>query len=995
MGHHTSTANFQAADFVDQDEVMSDDGLALQPSSAKASGKGKGRGRWTRSKTNKIVKPVPAKPALGRGRRHKIYDSYKAQAAHERCQELKAAFSTLFKMVKPVVQDIADRSIAEITDDPSVVEKAPEFVAVHNFLQNRLDDAVRKARSEREIGLAMAQRVYDAQLIAVHESYKERLANQCEDRYAQLILELETLEHLHNNNLPVDLPAGPRELVGEYLYKDITQEQANSQSQYVEMRNGIEVPFHGKMISELMTMDAQLSPTTPAPKRKAEGQPEGQPSAKIAATAKDDEAISEMPRHTGGLLAAVEALEDSNGTPSASNAPTPNGEPAASPEPADQARASGDVTPKDSQEIPIPRGAGPVDEYGVRIISKRPSRMDIPNNRIMVPNAFEFDNEDIGFRDSTNCTLKGAIKSKRGKYLNKPGSNFMFLDRRVGVWDSTKAEGELDQELVKKHGLHPTLGLFLPTSVNLPEPPKAYVFGWNPVVLVTPNGEEIHASRTIQAARLDRKIEQLEKKAQIKEILRTVCEEEGIAQEEIAPSQEEKEEHRKQILAARNIKPEEVRVKSSPQETPETSREASAAFGMFVSGIIEAASTQEAGEEAARIASARRPPPSRPYDPIRNVFTDNASALQPPTASQDAPSVADANNLLWLANAAENHEQVPSLPEASVMDHFPPGQSTPNVTRKSPRETDFLRTALNPQPRDQAAPTGAQDFPRSPAGAQEYDNSPAGAQEYAGIPGGAQDYLGGTVGLVSGQESGAAAGRTPFLNNGAAKGLPALRPVRSLLNDSPPLPEPHGSPAPQHIGMVVTNSGTFFPPAPTRAFHNAFSVPDQGPGLPLQPFMPQPLGAALQGQHVQQPRQLSPYSLSPPPYHNLPSAPVLAPAIGAAPPPSLEVGVPQTPIASAQPAVSSPRSRPGSSSASSSKYRKLEPAPTPPHRQGYSASGQELRTVQFNYREAIKDYTPVEAPPQHGPTHIRGWAHNNLKKPRSSSKSDAPGEEQP
>jgi hypothetical protein len=55
----------------------------------------------------------------------------------------------------------------------------------------------------------------------------------------------------------------------------------------------------------------------------------------------------------------------------------------------------------------------------------------------------------------------------------------------------------------------------------------------------------------------------------------------------------------------------------------------------------------------------------------------------------------------------------------------------------------------------------------------------------------------------------------------------------------------------------------------------------------------------------------------------------------------------------------------------------------------YSGAGHELRTVQFDYREAIKDYTPVEAPPRHGPTQIRGWTHNNIRKTtRPASKGD-------
>jgi hypothetical protein len=71
-----------------------------------------------------------------------------------------------------------------------------------------------------------------------------------------------------------------------------------------------------------------------------------------------------------------------------------------------------------------------------------------------------------------------------------------------------------------------------------------------------------------------------------------------------------------------------------------------------------------------------------------------------------------------------------------------------------------------------------------------------------------------------------------------------------------------------------------------------------------------------------------------------------------------------------------------SQQANAAKYRKLEPAPTPPHRIGWTDNGSELRTVHYDYKEGIKDYKPVEAPPQHGPRKIRGWTYNALKKPR-------------
>jgi hypothetical protein len=78
------------------------------------------------------------------------------------------------------------------------------------------------------------------------------------------------------------------------------------------------------------------------------------------------------------------------------------------------------------------------------------------------------------------------------------------------------------------------------------------------------------------------------------------------------------------------------------------------------------------------------------------------------------------------------------------------------------------------------------------------------------------------------------------------------------------------------------------------------------------------------------------------------------------------------------------RGPPGSSSRP---YRKLEPAPTTPavKPRPPPAARPELRTVQFNYREGIKDYMAIEDPPTHGPSAIRGWSHQNLKQPRGGS----------
>ncbi|KAK3322415.1 hypothetical protein B0H66DRAFT_203071 [Apodospora peruviana] len=1051
MPHMTTTNAAVALDGVrpaeaETHEVLPDDAVVHQPGPVKPRTNGKKGRQGARSNGSgtKPQKPAVAAPKLSAGRRKKLFDHPRTQAAYERAQDLKHNFGAVQKALKAPLNEMADRSINQLLEDPAAMERTPEFTEAQSFLDCRLADRQRQIHSRREIELRMAERVWHGEAEAAKTSTNRRIAELCEEAYGQLLDQTNILERLRANNLPIDLPAaGEKE---NYLYKEISQEEADTQGPFIENINGRYVPISGRPVSELMSKKHEL-PLEVSPKRKAQDQPDGQPAAKMAASTKDEDGVPKMPRHAAGLLAAVEALEerDSETPPPQSSAPTPPAEPIDAPSPGnvDLARISGLNTPKDPLEIPVPRGASAADEHGVRIISRKATQMTSPNNRIMVPMHYQFEDHEIGFRDSTNSLQKGATKARRGRYIDKPNSNYLFIDRRVGNWDAT-VDNDFDQDLIKKHRLHPTLGIVLPTSVNEWEPPKPVEMGWKPVVLVAPDGTETHASRTIKDARQDRKLEEAEKQAALRQKLLAFCKEQGIAEEEIAPDQDITEENRRKVLISKDIDPDkETPREEVQQDTPEPTTENLAVFNGFVEEALHAASTIDAEEEAERVAAAQRSQPaqsSRPYDAIRDVFTDNAPAILAtqiaPTAGQDDTLAAvNSFNLSFLADVAEQKQQgfyhpaqpsalpvqtapVPTqdmssidpslfgqvhpddpvarptgLEQAAPIRHAEYAQHTDGTGRMPPfiqqNDNDFLRTTLNPQP----------NYPPQMGSMQEYN--PSTGEEY-------QD----------------AGNRTPFSNNGAAKGLPALRPVRSLLNDSPPPPEPQGSPVPQHPNMVVSNSGAFFPPAPNRPFHTGFSVQEQVPVHPMQPVMqPQPLAAPFQGspmtgpQAPQQQRQMSPYG-SPSSYHNVPaplgptagtasSAPIpisassISPPPPLAPAPFLPPGQSQLPIVPGQalPATPSPRSRPGSSSAASAsaKYRKLEPAPTPPHRIGYAGNGQELRTVQFDYREAIKDYTPSEAPPQHGPTHIRGWTHNthsNIKKSRPSIKRD-PGADDP
>ncbi|KAK3940370.1 hypothetical protein QBC46DRAFT_261079 [Diplogelasinospora grovesii] len=1001
-------SSFRSADPADGDEVLSEYAPSNNQQASPVKGKGKGRGRWPakQSKAKVVTKPAPAKPATGRGRRTKAYDCPKAQAAYERMAELKNAYNTVAKGIKPALQELAERNINQLLQNPKIVEEVPEWGKVQDWLDNHVEEIKKKADMELGMFTAMAKHVYDAEVEATRRSTATLIEELCDDKVDELLAALDMLEYLHDNNLPVDLTALPED--AEYTYKEITQEQADNQSTYVEMRDGIEVPFSGKLCSELMSKDrsALMSPTA-APKRKADGQPEGQPSSKMVATAKDDDVVPEMPRHTGGLLSAVDSLDDrpstpqENGSNMGSNAPTPAPADAPSPGTADIARTgSGEITPSQSQELPIPRGATGPDEYGVRLISRRATRLDIPNNRIMVPGVIHWDDEDIGFRDSTNNPEKGATKARRGRYLGKPGSNAMFIDRRVGTWDSTNLEDDdLDEELVKKYKLHPTLGIVLDASVNESEPPTPIVSGMKPVVLRAPNGEEIHTSRSVAAARREQRAQKVEAKMELQKLSAMAREREGIALEDVAPDQEALKAHRKAKLTERGIDPnmptpEQASRRETPElaqddtiveeeeadaaeTTAETTPATAAAFEDLVRDIVEAAAAIEGEEEASRAASTKRPQPStRPYDAIRDVFTDTSVSFPAPLRpSPPPPPRFDTYFLSCLADAAEQEQQQQSMPQQSMPQQsmpqqimpqqqgayhqdFPPAyhqpgemaqQPPPHFMRQSesPRPNEFLRTALNhPQPTAYSPPPGM------------------------ALPVAAQEYLGMAMAPAmppQGQPT-QTTGRSPFSSTGSTKGLPALRPVRSLLNDgmgpSPPAPETTGSPS-QHPAMMVTNSGTFYPPAPTRPFHNGYLNQERlpGPAMPMQQPMQQPMG--------QHPQQMRPYSMSPPEYHNVPK-PLLAPGPPPPPPPP-PAGPPLMPETFTR-QTQSPRSK-------TRPLRKIEPAPTGPNRSGNGGNGRELKTIHFDYRKDFGDHF-TEAPPKHGPTTIRGWSINKMSKPR-------------
>lgn len=318
--------------------------------------------------------------------------------------------------------------------------------------------------------------------------------------------------------------------------------------------------------------------------------------------------------------------------------------------------ADGEESEAEEDEMmpPIPNGASDPDEHGVRLINKRARVNDMPNNRIMVPPLFEFDTHEIGFRDSTNDKSRGATKAKRRKFLNQPNSGSMFFDRNLCSYDATLyADGDLDQDAVSKHGLHPKYGLFLSSSHNEHESPKPYQSGWKPTVFVSDAGKVLHTSRSIRAS----KAEEVYRKMNLKALMNDFMAKEGMAEKELYDAETER------LMTERDEKRRELE-----RQEDEAQAEQDQQFGARkVAALIEAAvvlnsrELQQSQQQSVSPVLSRPSTMSRPYDAVRDSF--GGSDL-PPAAPTMVPAIDNsaAMGMLLLADIALRDAEAALVP---------------------------------------------------------------------------------------------------------------------------------------------------------------------------------------------------------------------------------------------------------------------------------------------------------------------------------------------
>ncbi|KAI2615467.1 hypothetical protein GGR54DRAFT_642229 [Hypoxylon sp. NC1633] len=894
-----------------------DQSPAASPAKGKAVAPKKPSGKGV---TKRIAKKPAAKKATtsrGKGRGHKkTYSDPRIQAAFERQRELRELYSQVAMVVKPVLEHMADQTVKELIEDENAYKEAPEFDAIQQQLDDQLEQVIAAADKEYHQQVAMTERTFNLDRACTEKSFHDEFNYLTEEFLDGARNRASILEELRREGLATNTPDLTYRYVKEVPYVS-----------FVSTSEGSEASVEGQ---------ARQSKT--ATKRKAEGHPDG-------------EADSKKPRHTGGLLASEKQLD---GVPE-SNAPSPT--------PLEEQETDA----ASSKDIPdIPNGASEPDDYGVRSVIRRAKS---PANRLIVTPLYDFDDDEIGFRDSTNDSTRKATRATRGKFVDTPNSSTWHWDHTVKDYDCREYKpGTLDPNLVQKHGLHPKYGLFLPNSRNEAESPRERVDGTRTVVVAPDSVNTHHASRSVRGKKMDLMLTEDARKSTMAMMLEKFCDKEDVDQDDLVTNEMRSRE--RQVRERLSVPSDDGEVPTDESDYSQQTEADDTLIRERARILLRAAEHLDATPQTNPSPKSRQ---SRPYDAVRDVFT-NADPV-PPRAVQH--SEADTSGLSVLADAAEQvskqlNETEPEpdySSDASMIDPRLLGQPD----QPPPPPNTFLQTALNPT----STFTHIAPAPRSAMEVVQQPTPP----------------------------------RIPFSNHNHTRDSPVLPPLRPNRGDglgkgsaaSPPQPSlPPAASRPQEFGsprgLIQTNSGNYYPPAPSRPYHQglSFHEPSLLPGSAQQ-------GHPALGSGMMPTQPPPPPAHYIPPYHPVVSPPPpqshtqIAPMPAQMEVPGPSVSPPGPPMLAPSPLTHGMRHRASipTNGNGSGKYRKIAAAPIPHNRPWPPNGGTELRLAHYDHREAIKDYRANEPPPRSGPTTIRGWNVNNGRTNRNMKKEDLEEKESP
>lgn len=149
-----------------------------------ARGRGRGRGRGGSTRGNHSRAAVK-KPTTGGGRRgrQKLYGAPRLQGTFERGKELKNAYASVVNALRPAIEELADRNIDSLKEDPDAYKYVEAFLGVKEALDTRVADVKKVINTERDIRLTFIKSRRDASVEIIEDSFKVRLLSNSNDSH--------------------------------------------------------------------------------------------------------------------------------------------------------------------------------------------------------------------------------------------------------------------------------------------------------------------------------------------------------------------------------------------------------------------------------------------------------------------------------------------------------------------------------------------------------------------------------------------------------------------------------------------------------------------------------------------------------------------------------------------------------------------------------------------------------------------------------------------
>ena len=111
-----------------------------------------------------MAKTAAASRGRGGTRRGRVknFSDSRVQAAYERQRDLKATYQAVAFALKPALQELAERSVDDMLQNPDSYKQAKEYAPAMAELNARFENRMAESGRRHKIDVDLAENIYDA-----------------------------------------------------------------------------------------------------------------------------------------------------------------------------------------------------------------------------------------------------------------------------------------------------------------------------------------------------------------------------------------------------------------------------------------------------------------------------------------------------------------------------------------------------------------------------------------------------------------------------------------------------------------------------------------------------------------------------------------------------------------------------------------------------------------------------------------------------------------